>query len=823
MKTNQAPDKAAENTLQEKSAESAGNVAAAPAFSLDASPAQQKEKEESGDDGGLGTMQMKADGFTGSPPPSDDNTIQRQDDPAATNDTQTGDQSVQIDTPYDITTGPQGLIQTLTNYFGNLENLTFNGRVGLKINLGIGARVLAGAFGVSANGEMDASLGLNIGDDRLVRGSFNLAFAGKAVVEYLWFFKHIESWGYALGRVATFRDIYHFSAHAYTHIMNMYNSLVDEYGDDDSFRMGYGQWDGPGTRNWQALAEKDPTSVHKTTTSRGRTDSFSFNGQIEASYDRGTEHTEAHFYREMDGQTHTKTSSTDVESASGALTINGVGVTVGVTKTGIENDANINNDGQYLNYSISFTNLPSIRNMDSSKLHQTYHLLAGYLGNAGGLANVVRGSADPAATLQLIFSSISESLSNISASGPVSTSNTVTIERNYVAGPTGGDEWVTQYTRLSGGAGVSVSGGQDNVTLATFYKIVDVTGSYGAELSGEASVGAMEFIGEDTLTYLQTIYDSLVYSAADVNAGLATDRFGRWRSYRSAHMMGIKGIIMNLGEPTSNVRKEVGLSDGHPLIAAASASKAAGSVSDGAIQALEDFLHSRRQENVADGQNNVTSPQDFQDSQQNGRTGWYMVAGGMSKVFVDIANQNTPIIKRHRYEPAKQTPSPPVSIMDSLLQEQRVEMELVIQANSTGFFSDALFNETFDLAKNTERNDAVTRIQGKLYNEFKEHERMTDAFKGTHLTDITRGLLQSYLTAGDNITSRGRAGAQARSRARSAARAAFRESLNNDMASLATNILDSHIVRTAEGEVHSVSNWYNPFTWGGDDQLQVGN
>lgn len=643
--------------------------------------------------------------------------------------------NVTIPGAFDITTGPEKFHQYILNAVGNIfTSNTFSVNVFFNLNLGVKADVLNGMFGVGGGGVFGVNLTLNRQDDRLVRGGWSIKYGGQFVSDILWFIHYTREWVGKTSRTAVYRDMPHFAAACFDTMKEGYN-MIAEHSRGKLNQFEYGDYDGEGL-DWQGLANRPSTKVHGHESSVSNTLELGVEGvNTKATGSWGESHSTSHFYKDQGENTITKTSSQDVKSYSLGVEVDGVGISLGLSYTDIANHANADNDGSYRNISVTFNNLPDIAKVKG-----------GVAKDLQGLEAALGGTMDPKITLQLaaglIAGYVKKQVSSMSAfemnswqkmksgatgEGKFGTSNSLTAEFNFIKS---GDnnEFALQYFRLSAGAEAKY-GWDASIPVASLYGVANIDVYTNGNVGANASAGVFEILGNNTLSYLITVYNGLVYTDGEIANNFATDKFGRWTKYRSTHMPAIKQMIMALGSPDSIPYQEAtgsyGLDPGDPLVAAAAEAKATGNVSSTALQHFENFLYRNFQANKADGTATAGDANALEQDSANGRTPWYQAVGGSSKIFIDQANQGDAVLKRSQYNPSRQAPTRPTSIMDSLYQDQKLDFQWVLKRRETGGVfthggADKLVNKSFKLAKGTDRPTAISKLAASFKGELDE-------------------------------------------------------------------------------------------------------
>ena len=747
---------------------------------------------------------------------------------------QVGDQEVNVTIPgaFDITTGPDKFHQYIMAAVGNVfTSNTFSVNLFFNINLGIKADVLNGMFGIGGGGVFGVSCTLNRQDDRLVRGGWAIKYGGQFVSDILWFIHYTREWTGKSSRTAVYRDMPHFAAACFDTLKEGYNYIA-QHSKGKMKEFEYDDYDGEGY-NWKGLAERPSTKVHGHESAVSNELKLGVDGvNASAAGTWGESNSTSHFYKEQGDNTITKTSTQAVKDYGLSLDVDGVGIDFGLAYTDIANHANADNDGSYKNISVTFNNFP-----------QLGKLKAGLVKDLQGLKAALASTADPIASVQLaagmIAGFVKKQISSMSAfemsswqkmksgasgNSKFGTSSSFTAEWNYIKSGSE-NEWALQYFRFSAGAGMK--GEWDaSIPVASLYGVATLDVTTSGNAGANANAGLVEILGSNTVSYLITAYNGLVYTEDEVRQGFAKDRFGRWINYRTTHMPAIKQMIKALGNPDSIPYQEAtgsyGLDPGDPLIAEAAQAAATGEVSQTAIQLFENFLYRNYETHKADGTatagNEGALEQGVQDG--NGRTPWYQSVGGSSKIFIDQANQSNPILKRSAYNPKRQAPTRPTSIMDSLYQEQKLDFEWVLKRRETGGIfthggADILRTRNFKIPKGTDRPGAAAKLASNFKKELDEPGKFNvDLLNGPFANTNLPQLWNNYYEAKRRPTGN-RAANRSRSRDIAARKSTFISQIDPALEQFAQQVLGLQI-QEAGNDVQVEEGWFSD-----DDVLQV--
>lgn len=747
---------------------------------------------------------------------------------------QVGDNEVNVTIPgaFDVTQGPEKFYHYILNAVGNVfTSNTFSVNLFFNINLGVKADVLNGMFGIGGGGVFGVSCTLNRQDDRLVRGGWAIKYGGQFVSDILWFIHYTREWTGKSSRTAVYRDMPHFAAACFDTLKEGYN-YVAEHSKGKLPQFQYGDYDGEGY-NWQGLANRPSTKVHGHESAVSNELKLGVDGvNASATGSWGNSDSTSHFYKEQGDNTITKTSTQSVKDYNLNLDVDGVGIDLGLAYTDIANHANADNDGSYKNISVTFNNFPRFAK-----------LKAGLAKDLQGLQAALASTADPVASLQLaaglIAGFVKNQISSMSAfemsswqkmksgstgSSKGGTSSSFTGEWNFIKSGSE-DEFALQYFRLSGGVGAK--GEWDaSVPVASLYGVASIDVYTNGNAGANASAGLVEILGGNTVSYLITAYNGLVYTEDEVAQGFAKNRFGRWENYRSTHMPAIKQMIKALGNPDSIPYQEAtgsyGLDPGDPLIAEAAQAAETGQVSATALQLFENFLYRNYEAHKADGTATVQGEGALEQGVQDGggRTPWYQAVGGSSKLFIDQANQANPVLKRSKYNPKRQAPTRPTSVMDSLYQDQKLDFEWVLKRRETGgLFShggaDILRTREFKIPKGTDRPGAAAKLAKNFKKELDEPGKYNvDLLNGPFANTNLPQLWSNYYEAKNRPTGN-RGTNRSRSRDIAARKSTFISQIDPALEQFANQILGLQI-QEAGSDVQVEDGWFSD-----DDVLQV--
>ncbi|HHG86424.1 MAG TPA: DUF4157 domain-containing protein [Bacteroidetes bacterium] len=803
--------------------------------------------EKEADDMGAKAVQMKADTAAGgalAKGAAAGGPIQKKDDPGVVTSSgpvvATGDkeeaQRVEVTVPgtINIREGASALWETVSGAVATalgvsvdaLSTQLFNVNLKFTFELGIKAEVFKGLFGVGFSPIFEASASLNMQDDRLVRAGWNLSAGGKIATQWLWLIEHESAFLATFGRTSVYRDMPHFVGNVYQKISDLVEMIRERTSKVDSLPTD--EWNGEG-RNWNALRNQAPTDVHSTATSSEHTVSGSV-GSNSVGGSMGESDTDMHFYKGEGKDRVVRNANQTTESIGGKLAVGGLDVELAFTETNIANHANEDNDGRYHNYALTINNPPHVK--------EFFDGLGGQLTNMGSriaaiAAPITRGAsaAGSFAHLPQLFgavkglfeSALQSAVSLIPADKwaarktktKAGFSSSMTVELNYVESQS---EFALQYARLSVNNKFSASY-NTTIPVASFYGMVDASITSAGSVSAGATGAVMEIAGTNTMTYFITVYNGLVYSEAQVTKGMAPNRFSRWNAYKGKHFLEIRGLIMKLGDPNSIAYKEAvnghGLSPDSGLLAAAHASKEKGGLTSNAKTELDAFFERNYQKKAkyASAVSDTSAEHQKETDAHDGRTPWSHVAGGKSKVFIDMANQARPQVLRGTYSPQNQTPTKPSTIMDSLLQDQHVDANLTIKykqnhrVNEGTRFKPEYVNYTrkvseqeFALPKATDRSNALRILKGQLLNLWGQdpnkipEEVLAIYFSGNNCG----GILEEYnKTQASNSFGGGHAGRGKKNRALAEIRTRFYTAADTGMSQIADDAISNAVIKDA--------------------------
>jgi len=729
------------------------------------------------------------------------------------------EQTIAIPGAFNIQDGPDAFHEYLLAPIRNaFTSNTFSVNLAFNINLGFKGSVLKGGLALGGGGVFGVEVNLNRQDDRLVRGGWNISYGGQVVSELLWFIEYTREWVGKSSHTSVFRDMTHFAAVCFDVLRRGYNTMAEYTDKVDAIEFDDSPEDGD--INWGALAERDTTKINGQSFSDTQTLSASVPGMnTSASGSYSTSSSESHFYKNNGENTITKTSTQEDKSWTIGGEVKGVGVDVSVTDTGIRNHANSDNDGDYRNVTITFKNFPRMAK-----------LMDGFGEDVQKVKTFLQTTPDPMGFAQLalgmclgIVSSRFDKMSPVEMkswqdfkggfggddTGTYSNSS-FSAEFNFIRFGQVEDEngsWNLQYFRMSGGAEAGFKWDEE-APLATLYGVVDASVYSSGNVGAGVNAGMFEVLGDNTCSYVITVYNGLVYSQSDVDQGFATSRFGRWNDYRATHINGIKGIIMKLGDPTSVPYQEAtgsyGLSPTDDLIAEAQQAAQTGQVSDRALQLFENFL-ARNYEAKAASDNAIAGNAGELAAQSGDRSPWYQSVGGNSKIFIDMANQARPVLKRSQYNPQRSSPNIPRTLLDSLLQEQSIEGEIYLnKREAPGIFTSGggtvMETSSFSMSKGMSEEAAVGMLVQKFKNELTSPEDfsvelLNANFNGSTLQQIWNNYfgLKAQPTRGS--------GSRTKSRQLAAMRTTFAGQLEGELTNFATNLLKNSPIQEAGGDV----------------------
>lgn len=727
-----------------------------------------------------------------------------------------------------------------------LETMTYNVSLKFSFELGIEAEVLKGLFGVGGSGVFQASATLNQQDDRLTRAGWTLSYGGKLATQWLWIIETESTWLNSFSRTSVYRDMAHFMGNMYQKISEFVAMLRQRTSQVEA--LPNDEWNGEG-RNWNALRNTAPTDVHSTGSSTehsvGVGGVLTESGDAPVSGSVGTSETDMHFYRGEGEDRQVRNATQNSKSISGAIKVGALDASLTFTETNIANHANEDNDGRYHNYNLTLNNPPYIHEFFESlgtRLNNMTSAIAAAVAPIGSAAGAAASFAHlpqlMSAVKGLFSDAIASAMSAIPAdklaawqsryaardvSSKAGFSSSMNIELNYVEYKDDSfQDFALQYIRISAGRGFSASFSSE-IPLASFYGVIDVNLTTGGSFNASASAGVVEIAGTNTLTYFITVYNGLVYSQSQVDQGLATDRFGRWNAYKGMHYLEIGQLIKNLGDPQSTAYREAvnvhGLDPNSGLLATARSINESGTliVSSQARNELDAFFEQNYNKRARYSGAVADNSQDFENQTEahGGRTPWSHVAGGSSKVFIDIANSTTPQVLRSEYSPSNQTPSKPDTIMDCLLQDQSVDAHLTIKykkyqrVNEGSRFNPeyrnynrALHESELTFPKSTDKSNALRILKGKFMDLWGTNpqaipeELFAQWFGGMGL----EALLAEYNeTQASRSFGGGHAGRNAKNRALAEIRTRFFAAANPGMTALAEGAISNAVMRDAGG------------------------
>lgn len=744
-----------------------------------------------------------------------------------------------------------------------LETKVFSVNLKFTFELGVEAEVLKGLFGVGGSGVFEASATLNQQDDRLIRAGWTLSYGGKLATQWLWLIETEHTWLQSFSRTSVYRDMAHFIGNMYQKISEFVDMLRRQTSRVEA--LPNEEWNGE-SRNWNALRNAAPTDVHSTTNSVNHSVGvggvLTESGDAPVSGSYGTTDTDMHFYRGEGENRQVRNASQDTKTISGSLKVGWLDATLSFTETNIANHANEDNDGHYHNFNLTLNNPPYVKEFFDALGSRLSNMssavgsaIAPFRSAAGAAANFARMPEMFAAIKGLFNDALGAALNAIPADKlaawqlrwarrEVSTKSgfdsSLTVELNFVEFSQGSfSDMALQYVRISAGRSFSASFSAE-VPLASFYGAIDVNMTTAGSFSAGASGSVLEIAGTNTLTYFITVYNGLVYTQSQVEQGLATDRFGRWNVYKTAHFLEIGQLIKNLGNPDSIAYKEAvhthGLDPNSGLLAAARDVAQNGASNTQARAELDSFFEQNYNRKNQYAGSVASDAQDFQHQSDanGGRTPWSHVAGGSSRVFIDLANSTTPQVLRSDYSPQTQTPAQPNTIMDCLLQDQKVDTHLTIKYKNVRrvnegthrnkryvTYTRALHESEFTFPKATDRSNALRILKGKFMAlwgtnpEAIPEELFSEWFAGLGL----EGILEEYRsTRASREFGGGHNGRNAKNRALAEIRSRFYRAADSGMTNLADAAISQASIRDAQsGDLFQTGLIFH------DDHLTVNN
>ncbi|MEL6345690.1 MAG: hypothetical protein AAFV53_21455 [Myxococcota bacterium] len=419
----------------------------------------------------------------------------------------------------------------------------------LSLRLGIGLKIKLRMVDVTGMFSIGGSLTMS--DDRRFRTNVTLGLSINAEFD-AWIFR-VKA-GVALNW--SFTNIYeserHFAEHLYDKIMELME-LVEEYE-----REGGGEDVAPLSAEEQAMMSTEEADLSDVapTWATSTTVQASLSGTTEG----GTEvagtatNTATRFTRQAEDGSGPEMLLGETQEYSASLS--GDGYTVTVTYSDIQNNANTDNNGQYLNVQLE-GDASDERFSSPSWVSQAAEAIM----NSSLPIGVALPFGEKA---QAVLDWLNDLFTRVSTSQTEDRSQTgMGIELNLVANASGG--WSAQYTRIFATLSHNTS---TEVPISPVISGVITT-------NATANVSLGEFVGVDTLTYFQTVYNGL---------NRRTDGGeGQWRAWAAEHRADLVTACQRIAQGEGNIATEAS-----PALLAACQQHASGEgpPSETAFQAL---------------------------------------------------------------------------------------------------------------------------------------------------------------------------------------------------------------------------------------------
>lgn len=589
-----------------------------------------------------------------------------------------------------------------------LRSVVFDLTLKFSFYLGIKVEVLEGLFGVAGGFLLEGAATLNQQDDRLVRAGWSLSYGGRLTTTLLWFIEHSSTWMTTNSKASVYQDMAHFSAHQYGSLSGMVDEVAQET--DEVEQLPQSSHDGEG-RSMDALLGASPTDVSSSIQSTTHGVEASSSG-VGVGYEHNKTSNDMTFYRGEGDEREVRKGTQEDESHSGTVTVGKTELTITRTKTIIKNHANEDNDGSYINWSITLQNRPQnstefitrFGNMMNTII-EGLNTLNGKLSTGAFDTSTLKGVKDlfnidtmndlvdsdmptgkPSGgidnyyTAEFNYVEFSETVKVNNDGETVEGSNGVEMESDEEIEKT---QMVLQYLRISQGTAVSMGNEIEIPIPALSNGVVSTSIEASFSASVDFSSAVLEVTSGDTITYFMTVYNGLVYTDEQVESGFAPSKEGGWVAFRTQHRAGLDRLIKNMANTDSVPFKEVyGYFDAHPeavimLFDAIVAYSKGETDLDTCIACLENLFAENYIRKGEDAEKTSWGEGGFEDPEA--RSPWAKAASGSSEYSVDVTKSGNFTLNRNAFDPGNaDNPTPPRSIVESLLQAQDVKCSLKI-------------------------------------------------------------------------------------------------------------------------------------------------
>lgn len=446
----------------------------------------------------------------------------------------------------------KGLSLFLRRLLGSGTTGTGSVSLSFKVKLGVSTGI-PDIIGASITPYITIGGGMNIGDDRRLRVGASISFGVESAIDFLKFWKIYGKMEAKIGVGATFEDEQHFAAFLLNAIASMLkgfkntilgiakekNKKLTKEEQQELKRLRLGE-EASGDETYQDLATKG-ASVTSMSLGASAAVGMSYGETVGAEVGASTQKTR--FYKDIKDEEgnpvrYKKTGTTTSYSFSvGCAWPGAINLSVAVTRTIITNDANPNNNGDYLNIAIAPGGVQFGEDMQQEFMNNLPTNLSG-----GSFKEAVESNIANAAKAASIGSTkppnanIGIQLNYVSR---VSPDENKPFLKQVLSG-----DYFLQYVRFTSDWSQKIAHDFD---IPTNVPGLNVT--VGLALSLSRSAGLAEFLGTNTLTYIRTVYDGLM------NRGQRGAK--QWASYRNSSKNSIAWMFTAVANPKTAAYEEV--------------------------------------------------------------------------------------------------------------------------------------------------------------------------------------------------------------------------------------------------------------------------
>jgi hypothetical protein len=505
----------------------------------DLEPAPQgPERDEDGSEAPVPTGRSRSNAIVGPPPVLDGGDRENEEETGGVEGSATSTRAFKLQ---ELSYG--GLSFFLKQTLG-LADPTAVASLGMNFtfNIGISAGIKK-ILGASITPFISLDGTINVADDRRLRVGATLSFGAESELNVFQLWKVHAKIGMSLSIGAAFEDEKHFAAFLISRIAKLLKGFKrvllgrakernrqltpEEIAALQELRVGSGD------EGYEELSEKGVSVTARSVglSSEVGTTLAGVGGTVGASEKR------TNFFKDnAEGQRVKKTGHTTTFTFSPKLP--GLPFDISVTRTIITNDANPDNDGDYLNIKVAPT-----FSIGPGKLQQALLNAPTIFSGSDfedGCKRFVHAVVDPANLLVL---------------AGVGSPATAALEFNMVSqtAPSEGKsfrkqisdgDYFLQYARLTKNFSLSLLEAEQEIPTS----VPGLNVNMKETLSLSRSVSAYERLGSRTLTYIQTVYNGLL------NRGRRGQ--GQWEAYREQHKSEIYDMFVAIGDPTSAASAE---------------------------------------------------------------------------------------------------------------------------------------------------------------------------------------------------------------------------------------------------------------------------